>query len=330
MTQPETSPAPLASRPETSPIADLSYRHYDGPLHTRAHRWWTVALAGIRPVIRKWWFWILLFLSSGPYVFWGFMLFLQSRFGTEINRLVFQNPEGQRFGSVFYGAYQGSLFWLMVLALVMAAPSIAADNRTNALQVYLSKPVTKLDYLLGKWASVMIVIAAAVLLPSLALFGYCALSFWSQGFFRQEPWLFFRIIASALVTAAGFSFVLVGISAWCRSTMIAAAVGAGVYLGSQMASRILWVVLHFRDLAAGQMGAGVLVQHASVGGVISGLVWNIYGVSQRVPMVRGGTFNVTELHPPDLWIMLVSYLALVGLGAILAYVRVRAVEVVTS
>lgn len=319
-----------AQTAESLPIADSSYRHYDGPLHPRAFRWWTVALAGIRPAVRRWWFWVLVLLSTSPYAFWGFMLFLQSRLGRELEGVMFRSPENQRFALIFWRAYDSSLFWIMVLALVIAAPSVAADNRTNALQIYLSKPVTRLDYLLGKWASVFVVVATAMLLPSLALFAYCLLSYWTEGFLQREPWLLLRVLGAAMITAAGFASIFVGVSAWCRSTMIAAAVSAGLYLGTQVAAAVLWVVLMVRDTATSNVARHVLVGHASIGGVISGLVWNAYGVVVPLPMRRGGPFEIVMVSAPSLWVMLAAYVAVVFLGIWAAYVRIRAVEVVSS
>jgi ABC-2 type transport system permease protein len=293
-------------------------------------RWWIIALSGIRPVLRKWWFWVLVLLATAPYVLWGFMLFLESRLGPEFRQMVFETAKDQRFATVFLRAYESSLFWIMILALIIGAPSIAADNRTNALQVYLSKPVTKLDYLLGKWASVFVVVMVAMLVPSLLLFLYCLLSFWSSGFLRHEPLLILRVIGAAAITAGGFASLFVGISAWCRSTMVAGAVGAGVYLATQAIASVLWGVLYFRSWQAGHLASGTLVQHCSVGGVMTGLVWNLYGVVLRVPIRHNPAQGFIEVHAPNVGVMLAAYAGLVTIGAIAAYVRVRAVEVVTS
>jgi len=49
-------------------------------------------------------------------------------------------------------------FSILCIALVVGAGAIAADNRSNALMVYLSKPITKGDYLLGKWMGIFLAI----------------------------------------------------------------------------------------------------------------------------------------------------------------------------
>jgi len=313
-----------------APIADLSYRHYDGPLKDRKLRWWIVALVGVRWAMKRWWFWLLFLLSSASYGFWALMLFVESRLGPEFRQMMFQSAKDERFATVLFRSYDGSLFWLMVMALVVGAPSIAADNRTNALQVYLSKPLTKADYLLGKWAGVFTVVFAATLLPSLFLYAYCMLSFWSEGFFRNEPWLILRVLGVAAMSAAGFASLFVGVSAWCRSTMMSAAIGAGLYLASGIMAFILWMALHIRELEAGHPAAGALLQNASISGVLKSMAWNIYGVTIRFPMRGPNMPDGLTLHPPNVWVMGAAYSGIVILGLMAARFRVRAVEVVSG
>ncbi len=322
--KPTDSPASVVS-----PIADVSYRHYDGPLHSRALRWWIVALAGIRQALRKWWFWLLVMVSMAPYAFTGLLLFVQTRLGADVQQAMLGMGSGARFASLFFQAFDGQLFWLMVIGLTVGAASIAADNRTNALQVYLAKPITKTDYLLGKWMGVFVVVFVAALLPALLLFLYCMLSFWREGFTR-EPWLIIKILGASAVAAAGYASLVVGISAWCRSAMVSGALSAGVYFASSIIAFVLWATLHLRDLRAGDMTAGVLVQNASLSGVIKSVAWNIYDVAIRMPGRPGRMFTPVEIHPPELWIMLTAYVAIVVGGIIGARIRIRAVEVISG
>jgi ABC-2 type transport system permease protein len=329
MTQ-NDAPAGTSDASVITPIADLTYRHYDGPLNTRAVRWWIVALAGIRQPIRKWWFWLLVLASMAPYVFWGLILFVQSRLGPDFQGDILGVSKATRFSLVFFQAFDQQLFWLMVMGLTVGAGSIAADNRTNALQVYLAKPITKTDYLLGKWMGVFTVVFVAALLPALVLYIYCLLSYWSDGFLRQEPWLLLKIIGASAVAAAGYSSLFVGVSAWCRSTMMATALSAGLYFASGIISGILWAILYARNLRTGDLASGILIQNASVSGVIKSVAWNIYSVTIRVPGGGPRMFATTEIKPPDLWIMLTAYAVLVIAGIVAARIRIRAVEVITG
>src|SRR4051812_42059102 len=52
----------------TSPIADLSYRNYDGPLEPPLYRWWPIARTSIQRAFKNKWFWVVSVLSGSWYL----------------------------------------------------------------------------------------------------------------------------------------------------------------------------------------------------------------------------------------------------------------------
>src|SRR5215210_5149895 len=51
-----------------SPIADLSYRNYDGPLEPPLYRWWPIARTSIQKAFKNKWFWIVSLLTGSWFV----------------------------------------------------------------------------------------------------------------------------------------------------------------------------------------------------------------------------------------------------------------------
>lgn len=304
--------------PPAATIADVSYRNYDGVLHTRALRWWTVTLQNLRAVRRKPAFWVLAGLALLPYLIVGFMLYLGSSLGS-LGKLMPQ----QKYSALFFQAYDQQQFWVFLLAILVGAGSIAADNQANALLVYLSKPITKVDYLLGKWMGVLLPLLGVSCLPALALFIYCALSFTGGSFFHVQPTLFWRL---ALVTALPpllHASLITGFSAWSKSVRLTGACYAGVYLLGGIVSGI-FSKLQLREHS--QLGR--LIEHLSISGVLGGLGRSIYRVTSLLPFGRHHRGGVDPHSLPPLWVMLVTVVVLVVLGLVAARLKVRAVEVV--
>jgi ABC-2 type transport system permease protein len=164
---------------------------------------------------------------------------------------------------------------------MVGAGSIAADNQANALMVYLSKPLTKGDYLLGKWMSIFLMVTAVALFPSLIFYIYCLLSYASEGFLKDEPWLFFRMIGACAVPGIIHASLLVGFSAWSKTPRMAGAVYAGFYFLSSFACMMVWGIQH-----NGNLRRGVLTRHLSVPGSINGIQQNVYGIKEQVPGFR--------------------------------------------
>lgn len=322
------TPTPQPGAP--SPIADLSYRGYDGPLRAHPARWWIVALAGIRGVMKNNWFWALVALAFLPFVFNGLVFYLRQAAtglvgGPGPNGMM-PDAGDHQYATVFFNALTNSetLYWFAI-ALMVGAGSIASDNRANALQVYLSKPITKGDYLLGKWMSIFLTISGVALAPLIIMYAFLGAAFASHGFFSTEPTLLPRLIVVALIPGFIHASLLVGFSAWCSSSRVAGALYAAVYFIGGFVVGILWMLIyHLRP------DRGILLQHCSIPGVLTGLTQGVLGVTIRSSGIsrHHGNFVDMTVPPPNMWIMLAIAVSIgvIGIGA--ARARIRAVEVV--
>ena len=207
--------------------------------------------------------------------------------------------------------------WWFLITLVVGAGSIAADNKANALIVYLSKPITKSDYLLGKWMGVFLTVYAVALAPALLLYAFCALSYRNQGFFTNEPHLLWRIVFAAAMPALVHASLITGISAWSKSPRTAGLAYAGVFFVTLALSRILWVVIY-----RSQWNQGEFVRNLSIQGIIDTLMQHIFHVTPSyVP-------GAEAVSPPALPPLLALAGAVIFSGIAAARYKIRAVEVV--
>lgn len=332
---PHKEPAHPQARPAMAEahIEDLSYRPYEGPYRTRLLRWWVIAGAWMRVVRRQPAFWACVAISMWPYARAIFFLYLDSNGmlrrppGTPDVGLMLgiaDHTPGQQFAFQLYGALTSQWFlWMLPVALIAGAGSIALDNRAGALMLYLSKPVSKAEYLLGKWAGIFVLLAGATLAPQFFLYGYCALSYSGEGFFRNEPLLVVRMVAASLVPAAVHAALLIGFSAWSRTSRMAGAVYAGFYFVVSIAAQMVWRLLYH-----GHLGQGDLVRHLHVHGIIEGVVQNIFGVTiHTITGNRRMGIEYVTLPPPSLEIVGGLCLFLMVAAIIAARYRVQAVEV---
>jgi ABC-type transport system involved in multi-copper enzyme maturation permease subunit len=130
---------------------------------------------------------------------------------------------------------------LLVLALV-AAPSLAADRRAGALQFYLSKPITRRGYAVGKLLPPFLI--------SWLLTGGVGLIVWTLGVaFTPEanyPDFVWRL---------PFAIVLSGATVSAVATMVAVAI-SGVMQNARLAAA-LWVALGIVSTALAGFLSGV-------------------------------------------------------------------------
>ncbi len=309
---PKQEPAPPSNAP--SPIADLSYRTYEGELKTRSLRWWVISMAVMRLLKKSVGFWINAGVIVLIYLIAGLQLYLTGNLGSRVNGAL-GIDEQTKYASTFFQVSGNTGLMVFIICLTVGAGSIAADNKANALMVYLSKPLTKGDYLLGKWAGIFMTLFLVNFCPAITLYLYCLTSYISQGFLKNEPMLIFKVFGACLVPAIIHASLLVGCSAWSKSPRAAYIFYAGLYFLSTIASGIMFGVIY-----RGDMQSGGHILNYSLGGVINGLCQSIYGVQTVFP---GG-----KLPMPSLPLMLTLAIIFVAVGVAAARAKINAVEVV--
>src|SRR5439155_15628998 len=129
------------------PIHDQGYRRYGGQRAPAGRAWSVIAKAGVRTLLSKRAFIGLLLLSWVPFLVRAVQIYA----ATNLPQAAFLAPDTRMFRQ-FLEQQEVFLFFITVYA---GAGLIATDRRANALQIYLSKPLTRVEYIFGKLAILM-------------------------------------------------------------------------------------------------------------------------------------------------------------------------------
>lgn len=278
------------------PIYDMSYRPYRGTLSTHAWRWCTIAKAGLQHHLSRRVFLIFLFITYVFPIGEGFWIW-----GTH---KVDANPfdtVGPQFFRTAVG-WQG--IWLLFSCIWIGAPLIAQDLRTNAIQLYLARPLSRIDYVAGKFAVVAGV--GSLLLPVPALLLYLvelALST-NTRFLTANFWVPFAILAYSVLVVGGASLLIIALSSMTRNGWFAGLLFFALVSLSQPASGLLQLLTGLRAFA--------VLSLASLADQMGAICFG------------GPTAEGVHLVPA-----LLMYSLLMGLSVLVLRRRVRAVEIVT-
>jgi ABC-2 type transport system permease protein len=173
------------------PIFDQGYQHWKGALSGHAWRWLAVTRQGLRwqlkgsiSIIR-----ILLLVAWIPALvlvtvlaLWG--LFEQGS-ETVLSLLkpmlppdVAADPHAYRHAvwTISYSMFfKFEIFFIMLLVVIVGPNLVSRDLRYNALPLYFSRPLTRLDYFLGKLGIIAALVAAVAVVPAVAAYmlGIC-------------------------------------------------------------------------------------------------------------------------------------------------------------
>ncbi len=170
------------------PIFDQGYQHWKGALAGHAWRWLAISRHGIRTQLKARYVRVFLIMAwmpaltlVGVLACWG--LFEQGALGANLLALlksqgITEDPQTFRqaiWTLAFSFFFQIELYFIMLLVLLTGPNLISLDLRYNALPLYLSRPVTRLDYFLGKLGVIAALVAAVAVLPAAAAYvlGVC-------------------------------------------------------------------------------------------------------------------------------------------------------------
>ena len=146
------------------PIHDQGYRRYGGSKAPLGQGWTVIARAGIRSIIAKRMFLGLLLMAWVPF----FVRAVQFYAAVNLPQAAFFAPTAETFRQFLD---QQDIFVFFVTVYV-GAGLIANDRRANALQIYLSKPLTRAEYVFGKLAILGTFLLVVTWLPAMVLLNF--------------------------------------------------------------------------------------------------------------------------------------------------------------
>jgi ABC-2 type transport system permease protein len=142
------------------PIHDQGYRRYGGG-RAPGRAWLVIIDAGIRTMLRERRFVMLLVASWIQFV----VRAVQFYFAANFSQAAIIAPKADTFRDFF----DKQDIFVFILTVTLGAALIAQDRRVNALQIYLSKPLTRAEYIFGKLGILMTFLLFITWLPAVLL-----------------------------------------------------------------------------------------------------------------------------------------------------------------
>lgn len=207
------------------PIHDQSYRRYAGERRPVRSAWMVIARAGLMSFLSRKAFLGLLIVAWIPFVVRASQLFLASNFS---QAATFLAPSAQTFRD-FLG--QQGIF-VFLITIYVGAGLIANDRRANALQLYLSKPVTRAEYILGKMSVLAVFLLAITWLPAILLLILQIAFSGSFTFLKDNTSLIASVTLYCLLTVIVITFGMTALSSLSRSSRFVGIMFAGVLIFS--------------------------------------------------------------------------------------------------
>lgn len=218
-----------------SPVHDQSYRRYGGTRRPPGHAWAVIARAGIHAAMARRVFIGLLALAWLPFLVRTIQIYAVVTYPQASQVIPVDVRLFQRF-------VEGQDVFVFFITVYVGAGLIARDRQANALQVYLAKPLPRLEYIAGKLAVIAMYLGATTLLPAVMLVGMQAILAGNLDFLRANPGVIPAVVLSTLMQVTVWSLTILALSSASRSTRFVAMAYTGVVFLSQALFVVLRVV----------------------------------------------------------------------------------------
>jgi len=192
------------------PIHDQGYRHYGGDRASHGRSWEVIAKTGIRTFVGKRAFIGLLLVAWFPF----FVRAVQIYAAANLPRAAFLAPTPEMFRQFLE---QQEIF-LFFVTVYVGAGLVANDRRANALQIYLSKPLTRTEYVFGKLAILMTFLLLVTWVPAVVLLLVQIMFAGNFIFFRTNIHLFPAITLFSFIQVLTVSSAMLALSSLSRSS----------------------------------------------------------------------------------------------------------------
>jgi len=185
----------------------------------------------------------------------------------------------------------------------VGAGLIANDRRANALQIYLSKPLMRTEYIAGKAAVLFVFLLLVTWVPALLLLFLQVAFNGSFAFLRANLFLFPAITVASFLQALLSTFTMLALSSLSKSSRYVGILYAGVIFFTQAMYGVLYQVT--RDTS-----------------------WAWISFSANLSQINAFIFRMRPTYATPWPVSLAVLAAVVALSAVILERRVRGVEVV--
>jgi ABC-2 type transport system permease protein len=237
------------------PIFDQGYQHWSGGLSGHAWRWLTITRHGVRTGLKNRFLRYLILAAWVPAIalvlvlcFWGLIERKSSAASTLIQFLSFlqpgiiTSPRDYRIDiwrlSYFY-FLRSELWFSMIMIFLLGPGLISQDLRFNALPLYFSRPLRRIDYFLGKLGVIVVFLALVMIVPSIVAYIMGLAFSLDISIIGDTSGILLASIGYGLIVSLSAGLLMLALSALSRNSRYVALLWAAVWIISSVVSLVL-------------------------------------------------------------------------------------------
>lgn len=233
------------------PVYDHRYRGWSGERRTGRFRIWTVARFALGDLWKSRLALLLFIVALLPPLFFGGMIYLANNL--DMLTAVGWNVTGEGVDSSWMEIDKEPFFWFLVwqssfaffLAAFIGPTLVAPDLAHNALPLYLSRPLSRTDYIVGKLLVLLLPLSAVTWIPGLLLLGLQT-SLAGTGWLGEHWRLVPAVVVGSWIWILLLAVLAIAISAWVKWRPVATGMLFGLFIIGEAFGKAIEEIAGFR------------------------------------------------------------------------------------
>jgi ABC-type transport system involved in multi-copper enzyme maturation permease subunit len=243
-------------------VYEQSYKRYTGQLTPEWSRFLIIPRHAYRGVFKSKLFTAFFVVCFVPLLVEAILIYLHHNVGAlgimkaNVRELI---PIDASFFQFFVNLQGGFAFFV---ALLIGPPLVSRDLRNNALPLYLCRPFSRTEYVLGKMSVILILLSFITWIPQLLLFLFQS---YLEGFtwFKDNLWIASAIFIGSAVWILLLALISQAVSALVKWRVIASAAILGLFFIPSIFGEFINVV--FMTRWGSLISLGALMRSVSAG-----------------------------------------------------------------
>jgi len=226
-------------------------------------------------------------------------------------------PVDAFFFQTFVNLQSGFAF---LVTLLVGPPLVSRDLRNNALPLYLCRPFSRAEYVLGKMSVLLILLSAITWLPQLLLFLF-------QSYLEGTSWFVANLWIASAIVIGGIVWILLlalisqAVSALVKWRVIASAALLGIFFVPSVFAEVI------NNLFLTHWG-NIISLSALMKNVSAGLFGTFVRTTSHITDFDGRVAREIVVNEPPLWCSWAALFVICAICLALLSRKVKAYEVV--
>ena len=303
-------------------VYEQTYKRYNGPLTPEWSRFLIVPRHAFRGVFNSKLFTAFFVLCFIPLLVEAVLIYLRHN-ATAIAVMNLNARELLPIDGSFFQTFvnlQGG--FAFIVALLVGPPLVSRDLRNNALPLYLCRPFSRTEYVMGKMSVLLILLSAITWIPQMLLF---LLQSYLEGlaWFSANLWIASAIMIASLVWILLLALLSQTISALVKWRIVASGAMLGLFLIPSVFGEFINQV--FRTRWGNLISLGALIKSVTAG--LFGTFMRVYETVAITDFDDNVIREITVTEPP-LWCSWAVLFLICAVCLAILHWKVKAYEVV--